>query len=191
MSRPKVNVELITERLLDDAELMLRQNRGKQLILSELARNARMSQSNIHRFFPTKADLIRSLAKRWFEEIENESRRIVDLKNSALQRLEEWVLTILHIKRERYDSDPELFNAYLALSVDHMDILHHHTSRLHIDLKSIVADIVSSDMLEATVALIEDVTLLFRTPQNIAKYRNLATDERAQAVIKLISVALR
>ena len=191
MPRAKVDVEAITDRLLDDAELMLRQNRGKQLILSEIASNAGMSQSNIHRFFPTKVDLIRALAKRWFSEIEQESRRIVDLKTDASQRLEKWVLTILRIKRERYDADPELFNAYLTLSIGHMDIVHQHTGRLHTDLRSIVADIVSSDVLEATVAVIEDVTLLFRTPQNIANYRKSATDERAQAVVNLVLAAIR
>lgn len=191
MPRPKIDTQAVTERLLNDAELMLKKNSGKHLVLSEIAKQAGMSQSNIHRFFPTKSDLIRSLATRWFAEIESESERVAGLKLEASQRLEKWVLTILRIKRERYDADPTLFNAYLALSIDHMDIVERHTSRLHSDLKTIVSDMVCRELLESKITLVEDATLLFRTPQNIAAYRQSATDERARGIVQLLIKQLK
>ncbi|RXZ64407.1 hypothetical protein [Pelagerythrobacter rhizovicinus] len=165
---------------------MLTETRGRRLVLSELAARIGISQSYAHRFFATKADLVRELAARWFKQIETESAKIAALDLSAGDRLERWVLTLLSLKRDRYDADPEVFDAYLELAADHMDIVANHAAKLTRDLTAILSDIVPPGDLETTVAIVEDATMLFRVPFNISRFRHRATNTRAKAVVQLL-----
>ncbi|MEO1092859.1 MAG: hypothetical protein AAFX81_19740 [Pseudomonadota bacterium] len=184
--RRKIDSEHLSERLIEAAETMLVETQGRRLVLSELAARVGISQSYAHRFFPTKADLVRALAARWFAHVEAGSAEAVGSDLPAAERLELWVLTILRIKRRRYDENPALFDAYLDLAADHMDLVGEHTDRLSADLRSILSELVAPERLDAVLVAVEDATLLFRTPLNISRYRRRATDERATAVVRMI-----
>lgn len=173
-------------RLIAEAEAQLEKSDGRRLILSDLAEHVGMSQSYIHTFFPTKADLVRALAGNWFESVEKASRTAVLADVSPEMRLERWVLSILRRKRDRFDANPKLFRAYLELAGGHMDLVQVHVEALRQDLETIVRDLTQADEVAATVQLIENATLLFRTPQNIAAYRSRATDDAARDVCRLL-----
>ncbi|MFV0474654.1 MAG: TetR/AcrR family transcriptional regulator [Pikeienuella sp.] len=191
MARPKANVQEISDRLIEEAERLLAETRGRRLVLSEIADRVGISQSYVHRFFPTKAALVRALAQRWFDEVERESSAAAGADVPAAKRLEVWMLGLLRLKRDRYDEDPALFDAYLELAGEHPDLVAAHTGRLHEDLARIVAGMVPAGELPAAVALVEDATILFRTPHNISRCRAQATDERAKAVIRMLVGRLR
>lgn len=164
---------------------MLVETHGSRLVLSELAARIGISQSYVHRFFPTKADLVRALAARWFNTVQAESTRIAALDLTAEKRLELWILGILRLKRDRFDEDPTLFMAYLDLAGEHMDLVKAHTDALTSDLSVILRGMVGDQKLPEALALVEDATLLFRTPHNIARQRDHATDNRAKRVVKM------
>ncbi len=186
MPRPKPDSEKIKLRLIAEAEAQLEQSDGRRLILSDLAERVGMSQSYVHAFFPTKADLVRALAAKWFESVEEASKAAAKADASPEMRLERWLLTILRKKRDRFDANPKLFRAYLELAGAHMDLVQVHVEALRRDLETIVRDMTPAPEVGATVQLIENATLLFRTPQNIAAYRNRATDDAARDVCRLL-----
>lgn len=186
MPRPKIDPENITNRLLDEAEALLKENHGRRLILSDVASRVGMSQSYAHRFFPTKAHLVRALAERWFEEVERQSNGVVNSELPASENLKAWVLAVLKVKRDRFDEDAVLFRAYLDLAADHMDVVLVHVNKLRDDLRCILSKIVPEQRLEQAIQITEDATVLFRTPHNIAQYRQSATDERAIAVVEML-----
>ncbi len=190
MARPKPDSQKITAQLLDAAQTMLVQSNGRRLILSELAARIGISQSYAHRFFPTKADLVRALAAQWFEAVEADSRRIVALDCPAAERLELWLLTLLQIKRARYDANPALFRAYLELAADHEDLVALHSKRLLDALGSLLSEMVSFARLEEVTSIVEAATVMFRDPYLIARYREQVTDQRAVQVLRALSSAL-
>lgn len=190
MPRPKVDTEALSKRLLDEAEYLLEESAGRRLVLSDVASRVGISQSYAHRFFPTKADLIRALAARWFEQVQKKSDEAANSQGQAALRLEQWVLAILRTKRAAYDRNPNLFLAYLEMAADHQDLVQEHVERLQSNLRSILSDFESNRPLKESIALVEDATLLFRTPHNIARYRARATDERAKSVVELLTKAL-
>jgi AcrR family transcriptional regulator len=184
--RPKPDSDRITSQLIAEAERMLVETQGRRLVLSEIAARVGISQSYAHRFFPTKADLVRALAQRWFDAVEAESTRILALDRPAAERLELWVLSVLRLKRDRFDADPALFLAYLDLAADHMDLVAQHTGKLSAALRAILADMVPAEDLDRAHAMVEDATVLFRMPMNIARFRRNATDERARNVLRAL-----
>ncbi len=186
MARPKADTAKIRADLIAAAEKQLEQTDGRRLVLSDLAEAVGMSQSYVHTFFPTKADLVRALAVKWFQAVETVSHKAAYADQPAEERLENWLLGILRVKRDRFDANPKLFRAYLELASRHKDLVQNHVAKLRIDLVSILREMVPEQQLAATVDLCEDATLLFRTPQNIAAYRNRATDNAARAVCKVL-----
>ncbi len=191
MPRPKPDSEKIKLRLIAEAEAQLERSDGRRLILSDLAERLGMSQSYVHAFFPTKADLVRALASKWFESVEAASKTASQANVSPEMRLESWLLAILRKKRDRFDANPKLFRAYLELAGAHMDLVQVHVEALRRDLETIVRDMTPAAEVATTVQLIENATLLFRTPQNIAAYRSRATDEAAQEVCPLLLSRIR
>lgn len=186
MARPKADTDKIKARLIIEAEKQLEQSDGRRLVLSDLAERVGMSQSYVHTFFPTKADLVRALAAKWFDAVEAVSCDAVRNNQPAEQRLETWLLEVLRIKRDRFDANPKLFRAYLELASGHMDLVQSHVEALRRDLETIVTDLVPASRVLAALDVIENATLLFRTPQNIAAYRSRATDDAARAICQLI-----
>ena len=186
MARPKPDTDKIKARLIVEAEKQLEQSDGRRLVLSDLAERVGMSQSYVHTFFPTKSDLVRALAAKWFDEVEAVSRNAAQSDQCAEMRLQSWLLGILRIKRDKFDANPKLFRAYLELASAHMDLVQSHVAALRKDLGIIVTDLVPPAHVCDAVKLIENATLLFRTPQNIAAYRSRATDDAARSVCKMI-----
>ncbi|ABV93936.1 putative regulatory protein TetR [Dinoroseobacter shibae DFL 12 = DSM 16493] len=190
MARPKPDTDKIRSRLIAEAEAQLEETDGRRLVLSDLAERVGMSQSHVHTFFPTKADLIRELAARWFDAVETASADAASADAPPDARLEQWVLSILRIKRDRFDANPKLFRAYLELAGAHMDLVQSHAAALRADLARILRDLVGAQDADHAVPLVENATLLFRTPQNIAAYRARATDEAARAICHLLTRSL-
>lgn len=190
MARPKADTEKIKTLLILGAEKQLEQSDGRRLVLSDLAERVGMSQSYVHTFFPTKSDLVRALAAKWFDAVEAVSRDAAHKDRPVELRLELWLLEVLRIKRDRFDANPKLFQAYLELASTHMDLVQSHVATLRRDLETIVADLVPASQVSDAVDLIENATLLFRTPQNIATYRSRATDAAARSVCKLIIASI-
>lgn len=186
MPRPKADTDAIKIRLIAEAEKQLEQSDGRRLVLSDLAERVGMSQSYVHTFFPTKADLVRALAVKWFETVEAASHAAAQGDQLAEDRIECWLIEVLQIKRDRFDANPKLFRAYLELASANMDLVQIHVSALRKDLETIVRDIVPEQQVAQTVDLFENATLLFRTPQNIAAYRDRATDEAARLVCRAL-----
>lgn len=186
MARPRIDQDALRNRILAAAESLLEETDGRRLVMSEIADRIGISQPYVHRFFATKADLVRALAQRWFDEVEHTSRTVVEAKAPAADRLEAWLLTLLRLKRDRYDENPALFTAYLRLAADHPDLVATHADRLHGDLKDIIKGLAPPARLAHAVELVEDATVLFRIPGNIATFRQAATDSRARAMVKML-----
>lgn len=188
MARPAA--EDIAEKLIAEAENMLAQTQGRRLVMSELAARVGISQPYAHRFFATKADLVRALAERWFAAVEAESTRIAATDLPPAERLEAWLLGILRLKRDRFDADPVLFRAYLDLAAEHMDIVTDHVARLGEDAAAILSELVPQNALPEARQVFEDATVLFRVPANIAAFRSRVSDERARAVVLAVIAGL-
>lgn len=191
MPRPAPDSDEIRARMLDLAEAQLAASGGRRLILSDIAAEMGMSQSNAHRYFATKRDLIRALAERWFAEVETGVAWAAAQAAAPEQGLRAVLLTTLRLKRARFEADPVLFRAYLTLAQDHMDLVSAHTSALSDISRGLVARMVAPDRVDGALALFEDATVAFRVPAMIAARPRAATENRARVVLDAILPALR
>lgn len=194
--RPRTDVAAAREALLVAAEALLKRNGGRRLTVSEVAAECGMSQSNAYRFFPSKAALLQAVGERWFEGIETALAAVVAADSAPEAALRRFLLTHLELKRARFDADPALFRAYLALAEPNMAIVERHLVRLRRLLAVLVARLLGRDdpddpAVARTVLLVEDLTVAFRDPRVIATRRAEFTDARAEAVVAAILAVLR
>lgn len=186
MPRPTVDANAMRARMVDKAEQLLRQSRGRRLVLSDIAAELGMSQSNAHRYFPTKHDLVAALAERWFAEVAKAARKAVQGEESPRERVISWVLAIMRVKRARFDEDSELFRAYLALASQHVAIAKRHADELRAIVSPAIVQITGKTAVIAELDLLEDATVQFRNPYMIAMLRERATAARARAATRAV-----
>jgi len=190
MPRPKVDIDGIREDLLVAAERRLRRFGSPRFSMTELAADCRMSQSNVYRFFPNKAALMAALVERWFADIEEELGKRVSAAQSWQAKLHAFVRVQLDIKSARFDADPDLFRAYLALAEEQPDPVAVHVTRLQQTLDGILAGVGAGSNQAQARALVEDATQLFRDPFLIARFRARCSPARADTVVEAVVAAL-
>lgn len=173
------------------AERQLAASQGRRLVMSEVAAEMGLSQSYAHRFFASKDDLVRALAKRWFAEVEEFCADVARRDMPAEAKLRELVVGTLRLKRAKFDENPVLFRAYLALAEDYPDLVADHAGRLSEMTGSVLQEALSPAQLQPASALVSDATALFRVPHMIAMFRHQATNERAEAVVAMLLRELR
>jgi AcrR family transcriptional regulator len=189
MARPAPDVDAVRARMLDAAEALLAESRGRRLVLSDVAERVGLSQSYAHRFFATKAALVAALAARWFADVEA-AAGAAEAEADPAEALRAYVLAILRTKAAKHAADPDLFAAYLTRAADHRDVVAAHTARLSAILRGILARQVPEDRLDAATAMVEDATAQFRVPALIALYPERATEARARRVAAALQAAL-
>lgn len=151
--------------------------------MTELAGDCKMSQSNVYRFFPKKADLVAALVLRWFAEIETELSEKLAADRTWQDKLKTFVRVQLDLKSARFDADPELFRAYLTLAEEHPEPVAVHVGKLQGELDDILGAVFEAGDRAKARCLVEDATRMFRDPYAIARLREACRRDRADAVI--------
>lgn len=101
-------------RILAAAEALLRRHGPAKTNVVDVARALGMSHANVYRHFASKAALMDTLVDRWLKRGVDELTAIAEGPGAADERLADWVLAQIAIKRARVLDDPEMFEAYHA-----------------------------------------------------------------------------
>lgn len=168
------------------AERQLAASQGRRLVMSDVAAEVGISQSYAHRFFASKDDLVRALAIRWFAEVEEFCADIARSDMPPEAKFREIVLGTLRLKRAKFDQNPMLFRAYLALAESYPDLVVAHARLLSEATRSVLQEMLPPPQVSEAAALVGDATATFRIPHMIAMFRQHATEERAEAVVAML-----
>jgi len=195
--RPQTDMQAEKARLLAIAETLLKKQGSLKITLSEVAAIAGMSQSNIYRFFPSKAALFEDIITGWFNDVESGLKSIIeDNDGSGEQKVRRVILHQLQLKRARFDEDPDLFRALMEMASHNKDLVNRHVQAIHSFKSEAMRQFFQENSLPTqnlgkAVTLAEDMTVLFRDPRNIAVRRPDCTDERANALIDFLIDGLK
>ncbi|WP_290777531.1 TetR family transcriptional regulator [Hoeflea sp.] len=190
MARPQPDADARRQALLAAAERVLKANRGRRLVMSDVAAEAGMSQSYAYRFFSDKNALIAAMAENWFADVSKAVCALVDGPGPVRFRLEDFVLVQMRMKCAGHDADPVLFSAYLDLASGHPDIVMAHVQEMERVLTALMAERFPGRDAAAAARVFNDATRMFRDPYVIARMRPLITEDRARAVIATVLAGL-
>jgi AcrR family transcriptional regulator len=127
------------ERILEAAEELLRRFGPEKFRIVDVAQALGMSHGNIYRYFSDKEAILDKIAQRWLAKITGPLQEIVSGRTAtAATRLEEWVLTLMRLKRRKATADPELFRTYQAIAEASRDVVAEHIRHLIAQLAEII-----------------------------------------------------
>jgi len=120
---------LTKEKILDEAEIVLRKFGPRKTTVVDVARALNVSHGTVYRHFVTKAALHEAITIRWLDRVTSPLTVITHKDVTAKVRLREWFEVLTEIKRSLLVSDPEMFESYLSLA----KTMPEHVKSKHID----------------------------------------------------------
>jgi TetR/AcrR family transcriptional regulator, repressor of the ameABC operon len=182
-------------RMLEATERLVRIHGHRKVTVSDVAAACGMSQSNAYRFFPSRQALLEAVGERWFAGIEEELRVVVASNEPPADQLVHFVVRRYELMRTRHAEDPDLFQAYLELGLDDVDVVQRHVDRSRALLAEIMRRCSARGLIggrdPATAAeLVEAMTTRFRDPVQIVRYVEEDSVRRAAEVAGIVLAGL-
>ena len=180
-------------RILDAALDQLRRYGPAKTGVVDVARALGISHAAVYRHFASKDALFDAVAGRWLAAVSKPLEEIVVRRGKAAKRLEDWLTTLIGIKRRKVTDDPELFASYHAVAQAAHKVASAHVADLQDQLRRIIADGIAagefkvSDAASAATAVL-NATMRFHHPHFVREYPADPTAEKA--VIRLVLAGL-
>ena len=198
MAESKIAATDVRTRILDAALDQLRRHGPAKTGVVDVARALGVSHAAVYRHFSSKDALFDAVAGRWLSAVSQPleaiaGRRGKSSKDLPAKRLEEWLTTLIAIKRRKVTDDPELFATYHAVAEAARKVASAHVANLQDQLRGIIADGMASgdfkvsDAAAAATAVL-NATMRFHHPHFVREYPADPAAERQ--VIRLVLAGL-
>ncbi|UUZ80292.1 TetR/AcrR family transcriptional regulator [Paenibacillus sp. P26] len=130
---------LTKDMILDVAEQVFRRFGPSKTSVVDVARALNLSHGNLYRFFSSKTALREAVTERWSQQILVPLNDILEQPfDSSITRLRTWLETLIYIKHEKANEDPELFRLYAAVTEERGASVERHFNELVRQIKVIV-----------------------------------------------------
>ena len=196
MPRPETDIEAGREKLIQIAEAIIRERGAINFTITDLAAEAGMSQSNVYRFFENKDALAEAMAGRWFAELITIIEKLVEEDIPVEQKLYEFFVRRLIIKRSRFEEDPDLFRSYMELGRQHFEVVRGYVDLTDHYMAIILAEAMEEGYFEGleldkVVSLVNTMVQPFCNPNLMVNMMHLADEDRLRQVIDTILNGLK
>lgn len=187
---------LTREQIVEAAEGTLRHYGPAKTTVMDVARALGVSHGSVYRHFESKAVLRDAVAERWLARIAAPLAAAAVTEGPAPARLRRWLHLLAATKRERANSDPQLFATYMALVAEARTVTAAHVASLVTQVEGIIADGVASgefapvDPPTAAQAVF-DAAVRFHNPLHAAEWGQPGMEARLDAVCELILAGLK
>ena len=182
---------LTQERILEEAEEVLRRYGPAKANVVDVARALGVSHGSVYRHFPSKAALRDAVTERWLESISTPLAVIASENGPAPERLERWLDGLVQAKRRKALDDPELFATYVELTAGAREVVIAHVDTLVDQLARIIAEGVaegdfSADDPATSARAAFDATSRFHNPAHAAAWNDSQIDAAYEGVRSLV-----
>ena len=182
---------LTPDRVLDAAEDVLRRFGPQKTTLVDVARSLGVSHGAVYRHFESKAALWDAVTARWLHRVAAPLEEIATKGTSPRKRLYDWLHTLIKIKRQKVQDDPEMFAAYSALADEARVIVAQHIEALTGQLSAIIGDGVASSIFEtedqdAAGRAVFFATARFHHPAHAGEWNDPGLDSDFEAMFELL-----
>ncbi|WP_211654781.1 TetR/AcrR family transcriptional regulator [Planococcus alpniumensis] len=131
-SKRQENKQLQTDKIVEAAKELFTERGLNDVQMKDVAERAGAGVATVFRYFPKKDELIVEVAIRSLDAVEIEFQRIVSMKSSAYERLEQLLDTLLDAqKAEQYKSARfrEAFESYASFRSDPLPEIDRYLAR--------------------------------------------------------------
>jgi len=183
-------------RLLDLATDHIRRHGLERTTLVAVARDAQLSHAAIYRYYASKDDLIDAVTGAWLKAVETQFAGVADSPDPADDKLERMMLLVARLYRERQDTEPFLFAAWLAAIAEKRAVVRRHRRRLRALMERVIEEGRSTELFRARsnerlVSFLNDALHRFIDPVAIAADKDGDRAELDQRLGRVLRVVIR
>lgn len=187
------------ETILSATEDVLRRHGPEKATVLDVARVLGVSHGSVYRHFPSKAALREAVIQRWLDRSRADYTVAVREAGAELpppERLRGLLTTIFSLKWAKAQEDPELFETFRVLAMEHSAVPSAHVANLLAQIRAVVADgITGGDFADGEpdvlARAIFDATSRFHSPIHAEEWRSPDIKAESEAVIALILDGLK
>lgn len=186
---------LSRQRILDTAETVMRKYGPAKTNMSDVAKALGVSHPALYRHYENKSALWEAVAERWIEGSLPLLQQVAEENSPPEAKLYSWLLTLHRFKRDRSQSDPELFAMYASLVSETEGVWEKHVAKLLRQLSGILEEgmdqgsFVREEPKEAALAVFL-ATTRFHHAQFVKEWQKPDAGERFEIVFRLIRRSL-
>ncbi|SFA77987.1 MULTISPECIES: TetR family transcriptional regulator [unclassified Bacillus (in: firmicutes)] len=182
---------LTKEIILDTAEQVLRRFGPEKTSVVDVARALKVSHGSIYRHFPSKASLREAVAEKWLHSISEPLATVFNHDCSSTERLYLWLKTLIQIKHNLVQEDPELFTMYTSLVEESVEAVSAHIAELIGQIIPIIEDGIAKQEFKSgdavsTASGVFMATAKFHHPAHAKEWLSPTIDQEFETVWNLI-----
>jgi AcrR family transcriptional regulator len=186
---------LTPERILEEAEGVLRRFGPAKATVVDVARALDVSHGSVYRHFPSKAALRDAVVERWLARVSDPLAFLAAEDGRAPKQLRRWLDLLIASKRRRVLDDPELFATYVRLTVDAREVVLAHVEILVAQLTRIIDRGVERGEFNvpdpvAAARAVFDATSRFHNPAHASEWFDPRIDAAFEGVWFLVLAGL-
>lgn len=186
------------EQILEVARAQVRRFGEAKTNVVDIARALGTSHTTIYRHFGSKAEIFDAVVAGAMADEEDMARCFVRKGGAASERLEGMVLALHARKRERFASDPEVYQLYRRVMDERPEIVVAYSRAMTALAAEIIADGVASkefkiDDVAAAAGVFRDAVTVFVHPAHVeaAVKAGIPTEDLARRVVLTMVTAFR
>jgi AcrR family transcriptional regulator len=182
----------IRDRILESAEERFRQYGYRKTSMAEIAGDLHMSAANLYRYFQNKEDIAAGCAVRCFSRRDELLREVLHRPGiSAVERLREFVLTILRYTYDETHNNPNINELVNVVVGRRQDVVHQKIGATQSMLAEILAEGNRSGEFRVadivrTAETLYAALVLFSTPLFMQFYPLEELERMARQVVDLL-----
>jgi AcrR family transcriptional regulator len=182
--------------ILQAAESRFGQYGYNKTTMAEIAEDSGMSAANIYRYFDNKEDIAAACTSRWMcKRIDRLRSAIRQPGLSAIQRLQDYVLTNLRVSHEMAMENKKICEIAETITSNRQDLVHEKIDAEIALLAEILANGNESGEFNindiiATARTVHSALVIFDVPIFMGLFPYEQFEERARAIVKLLVTGL-
>jgi AcrR family transcriptional regulator len=190
--QPLTDAREVRRQILEAAEQRFRTYGYRKTTMAEIAEDTRMSAANLYRYFDSKEDIAASCAQRCMGEGLKLLREVIRAPGlQASERLERFVLTMLHYTYEQAHNQRKINELVEGIAVERPAIVHQKNEAERALIAEILAQGNSSGEFDvpdiiATAHIVQVSLALFSVPVFMPLYPLEELERGARGVVSLL-----
>ncbi|TQS69944.1 TetR/AcrR family transcriptional regulator [Rhodobacteraceae bacterium] len=149
-----------------------------KLRVTDVAAELGVSHAALYTHFSGKADLLDAVVGHWLDMAQHDIRAVVTGPGTAEQRLENWLIQRLRVKRAAAVKNPELYEAYCQATDRLRDVVQRHKEIWREQIAILLAQAIPDLQDPARAArLVQSAMYVFHHPRLVLEYLDADADE--------------